>query len=56
MPKTDKELAVEIVCAYIRARSSQPDAKKPTAERLAGMLKDAYDAVRTLPDSPHGES
>lgn len=56
MSKTDKELAVEIVCAYLRARCSRPDAHKPNRENLTLMLRDAYDAVRALPDSPDEES
>lgn len=53
MPKTDKELAVDIVCAYINARFTIPNPeKKPDREHLASMLKDAYDAVRALPDQP----
>lgn len=52
MPKTDKELAVDIVCAYINARFTIPDPeRKPNRENLTAMLRDAYDAVHALPDA-----
>ena len=53
MPKTDKELAVDIVCAYLRAHYSVPDVyETPDRDSLRGVLRDAYDAVHALPDDP----
>lgn len=53
MPKTDKELAVDIVCAFLRAHYSVPDVyEMPDSESLRGVLRDAYDAVHALPDDP----
>ena len=51
MPKTDKELAVDIVCAYLRARFSREDQHSPlSGYELMALAKDAYDAVHALPD------
>lgn len=51
MPKTDKELAVDIVCAYLRAHYSVPDVyEMPDRDSLSQSLCDAYDAVHALPD------
>lgn len=55
MAKTDKELAVELASAYIKAWFSRPEVKKPLdGENLAALVKDAYDAVRALPASDAG--
>lgn len=55
MPKTDKELAVELASAYIRAWFSRQEPKKPLdGETLAALVKDAYDAVHALPTSDAG--
>lgn len=51
MHKTDKELAVDIVCAYLRARFSRENQISPlNGTELKALAKDAYDAVHALPD------
>lgn len=51
MPKTDKELAVELTAAYLTGRFANPNTPKPLdGQTLANLLKDAYQAVRELPD------
>lgn len=53
MPKTDKELAVDIVCAYLRSRFSREDQRSPLSGiELKELMIDAYDAVHALPDDP----
>lgn len=47
MPKSDKELAVEILKAYIAAKYSAHGAVL-TGKDLRGVLRDAYDALRSL--------
>lgn len=50
MAKTDKELAVDLACAYISAWFSHSSVLKPLdGENLAAIVKDAYDAVHSLP-------
>ena len=50
MPKTDKELAVDIVCAYISARFAGGK-NTLTGLELQSLIKDAYAAVHSLPES-----
>lgn len=53
MAKTDKELAVDILCAYLHAGYPPPQKEKNTDEnRLRAFLNAAYEAVSNLPDHP----
>lgn len=50
MPKTDKELAAELVAAYISAWYSKKDVWVPIdGEIMKNLLNDAYSALRSLP-------
>lgn len=54
MGKTNKELAVDLTCAYIRARyANGPHMTALDGQTLAALVKDAYSAVQALdaPDS-----
>lgn len=56
MPKSDKELAVEITCAVIhasalRAQSSVTPVRPLTGEDVSKILADAYSAVSSLGSS-----
>lgn len=53
MSKTDKELAVDIVCAYISARFAGGKNVLSGLE-LQSLVKDAYAAVQSLPESAPG--
>ena len=49
MPKTDKELAVELVSAYISAWFSRENVLRPLdGVTIAGLVKDTYDAIHSL--------
>lgn len=51
MPKTNKELAVELASAYLTGRFANPNTPKPLdGQTLVDLLKDAYQAVIELPD------
>lgn len=50
MNKTDKELAVELVGAYLSAWFANSKVQKPLdGETLKALLKDAYSALADLP-------
>jgi len=53
MPKTDKELAVEIACAFIQASAvrsqASPSPVKPlSASDIAAVLRDTYSVLSSL--------
>lgn len=54
MPKSDKELAVDLACAVIqsaaiRAQASTVPVKPLTGEDVRKILSDCYSAVSSLP-------
>lgn len=52
MPKTDKEMAVELVSAYISAWFSNENVVRPLdGATMSGLIKDAYNAIHSLPSS-----
>lgn len=53
MPKTNKELAVELAGEYINGFYSAGNAKPITAEALDQLLTFFYDAVKKLPEDQH---
>lgn len=58
MVKTDKELAVEVLCAYLRAGYGPPT-KKVKEEDTSGLsvfLNTAYKAIHELPDENQQEN
>lgn len=57
MPKTDKELAVELACAYISAwftRTGSHVQQPLTGQQMADIVRDAYSAVSSLPNAESG--
>ena len=54
MPKTDKELAVEVFCAFARAGFVPPREKKEGDDRT--FLRAIYDAIHALPDNKADEN
>lgn len=52
MMKTDKELAVEVVSAYISAwfSRSQESIRPLDGDTLETLIKDAYNAIHSLTD------
>ena len=50
MPKTDKELAVELMGDYLRAIYSQERIKTLDASGIKTILQACYDAVKSLPN------
>lgn len=50
MPKTNKELAVELMGNYLRAIYSQERIKTLDAPGIKNILQACYDAVKALPD------
>lgn len=52
MMKTDKELAVEVVSAYLLAWfSREQESMRPLdGNTLEALIKDAYNAIHSLPD------
>lgn len=52
MPKTDKELTVELVSAYISAWFSRENVLRPLdGETVTALVKDSYNAIHSLPES-----
>lgn len=50
MEKTDKELAVELACAYISAWASRPEPITPISQEIMSkIVLEAYNAVHDLP-------
>lgn len=50
MNKTDKELATEIVCAYLQAWSGK--GKTPTEwDNLTPLIRMVYETIQELPDN-----
>lgn len=56
MPKTDKEMAVELVSSYVSAWFSRENVLRPLdSATISGLVKDAYDAIHSLPSSDSDE-
>lgn len=54
MGKSDKELTVEIVCAYIHAWGTQSNCVPPKRAELPGLIEEVYNTVSTLGNKPDG--
>lgn len=52
MAKTDKEIASEIICEYIRAWGTQNSCVPVKRNELPGLIKDVYNTVHSL-ESPN---
>ena len=48
MPKTDKELAVELMSSYLQALYTRSDIKTLTEESIQAMLEAFYKAVKKV--------
>lgn len=50
MPKTNKELAVELMGSYLRAIYSQEHIKALDPAGIKNLLQTCYDAAKNLPE------
>lgn len=48
MPKTDKELTVEIVCAHINAWGTQDECTPLTDDDLPQLIERIYNTIHSL--------
>lgn len=55
MTKTDKEIASEIICEYIRAWGTQNSCVPVKRNELPGLIKDVYNTVHSLEKSESDE-
>lgn len=51
MAKTDKEIASEIICEYIRSWGTQNNCVPVKQADLPGLIKSVYNTVHSLEDS-----
>ena len=49
--KSDKELAVDVVCTYISAWFSKSGVKPLDGNTIQALIKDSFDAIHSLPES-----
>ena len=53
MPKTDKELAVELACAYVQQLANMKDENMPSLSEIKSFLNACYQVISELPDDSH---
>lgn len=53
--KSDKELAVELACAYIHQLYAMKEDSVPTLAEIRKFLNACYQTVSELPDEPQSE-
>lgn len=51
MPKTDKELTVEIVCAHINAWGTQDECTPLTDDDLPPLIENIYNTIHSLDEN-----
>lgn len=51
MPKTDKELTVEIVCAHINAWGTQDGCTPLTDDDLPSLIENIYNTIHSLDEN-----